>query len=88
MPWSTAEEQQRDPHSMWSFYRAALAQRRTHPAFAGTAFEWLDSPEHTLLFRRDTLHCAVNTGTTEVEVAVPGGRTLLLPPDTTVWSLS
>jgi alpha-glucosidase len=88
LPWSVAEKQQQDPQSMWSFYRWALAQRRAEPAFHSTAFEWLDSPADTLLFRRDTLHCAVNTGSTEVEVAVPGGRTLLLPPDTTVWSLS
>jgi alpha-glucosidase len=85
---------------MWSFYRSALALRRADAAFRTTGLEWLDSPEHSLVFRRDGLHCAVNTGPTDVEVVLPGeprlwagvvaqsgAGTVLLAPDSAVWSV-
>jgi alpha-glucosidase len=96
----TVQRQCHDPASMWSFYRAALALRREQAAFHNGTFGWLDAPADTLLFRRDALHCAVNVGTTWVELTLPGTPrlcagpvrektpgTLLVPPDGAVWSL-
>lgn len=45
-------EQQGNPASMLNFSRALLAWRRQHPALKDGQFEWLDSDDQVLLFRR------------------------------------
>lgn len=83
--------QDRDPDSMLTFYRAALAARRLHPADAG--LEWLPSEPGVIAFRRGPdLTCVVNLGSTEV--ALPSGHIIVanapvtagrLAPDQAVW---
>lgn len=46
------DEQEHDDQSMLHFSRALLAWRQAHPALKDGDFEWLDSPEQLLLFRR------------------------------------
>jgi alpha-glucosidase len=75
-------------------YRSALRLRRTVPDLTGEAFQWLDSPDGTLLFERGSgLLCAVNLSGRPVPLP-EGCRVLLasgpladgrLLPDTTVW---
>jgi alpha-glucosidase len=97
----TVQAQRAEEDSMWSFYRAALAQRRAEPAFRTPGLQWLDAPRHTLVFRRGALHCAVNTGRAAVELDLPGvvrlcagpvsvstRGTVRLPPDTAVWAVA
>ncbi|ALC20171.1 glycoside hydrolase family 13 protein [Streptomyces pristinaespiralis] len=94
----SVEAQTGDPGSTLELYRSALAVRREHPGLgAGTAVEWLESPEGVLAFRRDGFVCTANTTGAVVRIPLPG-RTLLasetvmivddmaeLPADTTVW---
>jgi alpha-glucosidase len=89
----TAEAQAAEPASMLSLYRAALAFRRSSPAFAGEALEWLPAPDGCLAFRRPGgLVCLVNLS--GAEVPLPEGSVLLasadvadgrLPDDATAW---
>lgn len=87
-----------DPGSTLSLYRAALAIRREHAAFAGEAFRWVGSPDDVLHFEREHgLRCAVNLGA--VPFALPAGARVLvrsddpaaaagpLPPDAAAWYL-
>ena len=80
-----------EPTSTLSLYRAALAQRRV--LTTDQSFEWIQSTDDVLAFRRgDDWICLANLGTEPVEL--PAGRMLLasgdlvdgrLPADTTVW---
>jgi alpha-glucosidase len=89
----TAEAQAGDPASIQSLYRAALALRRTSPAFAGESLEWLPAPAGCLAFRRPGgLVCLLNLS--GAPVPLPEGRVLLasaeavdgkLPDDTVAW---
>ncbi|MGX5657942.1 glycoside hydrolase family 13 protein [Geodermatophilus nigrescens] len=89
----TAEAQAADPGSVLSLYRAALALRRTSPAFDGESLEWLPAPERCLAFRRPGgLVCLVNLSA--AAVPLPEGRVLLasedvaggtLPVDAAAW---
>ncbi|MER6329909.1 glycoside hydrolase family 13 protein [Streptomyces sp. NPDC001034] len=77
----TVQAQEGDAASTLEFYRSALAIRREHPALgAGRRITWLDSPDGTLAFRRDSesgsFVCTVNLTRTSVTLATPG--TLLL----------
>ncbi|HEX6354068.1 glycoside hydrolase family 13 protein [Actinophytocola sp.] len=87
-------EQQTEPESMFSLYRAVLRLRRM---LSFGEFEWLDLPEDVLGFRRGTFHCVVNLGTEPVRLT-DAGRVLVasadhgvddgvvtLPPDTAIW---
>lgn len=57
----TAAAESDDADSMLALYRTALRLRRTLAGLGTEGFEWLPSPEGTLLFRRgDGIHCAVN----------------------------
>jgi alpha-glucosidase len=89
------EAQERDPGSMLSLYRAALALRRAHPALGDGAFAWLPSDPGVLAFSRGAgLSCWVNLSGAPVALP-PDARVLLasgplaaegaLPPDTAVW---
>lgn len=90
----TAEAELEQPDSMLSLYRTALQLRRAHPS-PTAELEWLGAPPDSLAFRRSGgLVCAVNCGTSPVDV--PPGQFLLssdplegdqLPPDTAVWLL-
>ncbi len=62
--------QQRDPSSMWSLYRALLAERAT---LFGTATDlrWLDGPHDVMAFRRGDGVCVVNFGADPV--SLPSG---------------
>jgi alpha-glucosidase len=89
----TVAAEQADAGSMLSLYRAALALRRSSPAFTGEELSWLPAPEGTLAFRRPGgLVCLLNASGTAVPL--PEGRVLLasadvsggrLPGDTAVW---
>ncbi len=89
----TAEAQEDDPGSVLSLYRAALALRRSSPAFAGEALAWLPAPEGCLAFRRPGgLVCLLNVS--GGDVPLPEGEVLLasadvaggvVPVDTAVW---
>ncbi|MGK4584464.1 glycoside hydrolase family 13 protein [Kitasatospora sp. HPMI-4] len=81
----SVEAQTGDPTSTLELYRSALAVRRAQPALGGgTEVTWLDSPEGTLAFRRDSATgeeggsfvCTVNTTAEAVTVTAPG-RVLL-----------
>ena len=79
------------PSSTLSLYRAALALRRV--LVTDQSFEWIDSSEDVLAFRRGAeWSCLSNLGAEPIEL--PPGRRLLasgeladgrLPADTTVW---
>ena len=89
--------QERDPASMLSLHRAALALRREHPALRRGEIEWLDAPADVLYVRRtaedaEPLRIMVNLSL--ADVALPEGEILLssrpvesgmLRPDTAVW---
>ena len=93
--WSalTVEKQLADPESTLSFYREALRLRGARSEFDGTAIEWLDSPDDTLVYRVDGgLVCALNAG--DKPIALPAGEVLLasaelvdgkLPPNAAAW---
>ncbi|MET0996830.1 MAG: glycoside hydrolase family 13 protein [Mycobacterium sp.] len=94
--WSslTVEKQLRDPDSTLSFYREALRLRHGRSEFDGTAIEWLDSSDDSLVFRLvgGGLVCALNAGDEPVEL--PAGELLLasgelvdgkLPPNAAAW---
>jgi alpha-glucosidase len=63
--------------------------RRGRSEFDGTAVEWLDAPQDTLLFRLvgGGLVCALNAG--DRPMSLPAGEVLLagreLPPNTAAW---
>ncbi|MFC4782983.1 glycoside hydrolase family 13 protein [Nocardioides sp. MAHUQ-72] len=92
--WSerTFEAQEADPESTLSFYRAALAVRRTFATTAGDDVELLDLGADVLAFRRGPVTAVLNCGSTPVDLPegdvllasghVEGGR---LPADTAVW---
>jgi len=87
----TVAAEQADPASSWSFYRRALAARRTHALGAGDDVELLDLGDDVLAFRRGSLTVVLNAG--ESPVDLPSGKVLIasgdvdgtLPPDTAVW---
>ncbi|MEV0536693.1 glycoside hydrolase family 13 protein [Kitasatospora sp. NPDC050463] len=98
----SVEAQTGDPTSTLELYRSALAVRRERPELgAGTGVEWLDGPEGTLVFRRGSFVCTVNTTAEPVRIAVPGrlllsstdavtdtavdGGETVLAPDSTDW---
>lgn len=94
----SVEVQTGDPTSTLELYRSALTIRRERDDLgAGTAVEWLDSPEGVLVFRRGGFVCTVNAGAEPVRIAAPGrillssteavavdGETVL-PADSTIW---
>ena len=87
----TVEAQATDPASTLSFYRAALAARRTFATTAGDEVEMLDLGEDVLAFRRGPVTVVLNCGAGPVDL--PEGEVLLasgpvegmLPGDTAVW---
>ncbi len=87
----TVEAQAGDPSSTLSFYREALAARRTFATTAGDEVEMLDLGADVLAFRRGPVTAVLNCGTEPV--ALPDGEVFLasgpvdgtLPPDTAVW---
>lgn len=94
--WAVAG-QEIEPGSMLTLYKKALQLRRLH--LQGTEdFQWLDSPEGVLAFRRGVVDCVINMSDRSIPLA--GGRrsSLLLssgsapegelPPDTAVWIIS
>ncbi|WP_433421503.1 glycoside hydrolase family 13 protein [Microtetraspora malaysiensis] len=91
----TVERQMTDPGSSLSFYRRALAARRSLRGTLPDTITWLDAPAGALVFSRDPLVCAVNCGTDPVRLP-PHERVLIssapldggmLPPDTGAWLL-
>jgi len=74
--------QARDPHSLFAFYRAMLAWRRTQPVLRSGAIELLPADDGVLAFvRRDAdasppqaLLCAFNLSGAEVRYALPADR--------------
>jgi alpha-glucosidase len=88
----TVEAQETDPDSTLSFYRRALALRRTRP---GGALTWHDAPPDVLHFTgRGGLRCVVNLGSTPVPLPQRYGDPVLtsgpldagkLPPETAAW---
>jgi alpha-glucosidase len=90
----TAEAQGRDPGSMLSLYRAALALRRGEADLRDGPMRWLPAGPGTLAFRRGAgFVCVVNLGTDPVPLPA-GGAVLLasgpldggaVSPDTAVW---
>ncbi|MFI9326646.1 glycoside hydrolase family 13 protein [Kitasatospora sp. NPDC052868] len=97
----SVEAQTGDPTSTLELYRSALAVRRARADLgAGTAVEWLDGPEGTLVFRRGSFVCTVNTTAEPVRIAAPGrlllssadavvdgGETVLAPDSTDWWAV-
>ena len=87
----TVEAQEGDPDSTLSFYRAALAARRTFATSAGDEVELLDLGPDVLAFRRGPVTAVLNCGAEPVPL--PDGEVLLasgpvdttLPADTAVW---
>ncbi|MFF1796028.1 alpha-amylase family glycosyl hydrolase [Kitasatospora sp. NPDC058263] len=77
----SVEAQTGDPTSTLELYRSALAIRREQSGLgAGTGVEWLASPEGTLVFRRGSFVCTVNTTAEPVRIPAPG-RLLLSSAD-------
>ncbi|MFI6844153.1 glycoside hydrolase family 13 protein [Kitasatospora sp. NBC_00085] len=97
----SVEAQTGDPTSTLELYRSALAVRRAQADLgAGTGVEWLDSPEGTLMFRRGSFVCTVNTTAEPVRIPAPGrlllsstdavvdaGETVLAPDSTDWWAV-
>ena len=87
----TAAAQEGDPASTLSFYRAAIAARRTFATTAGDRVEMLDLGADVVAFRRGPLTVVLNCGT--APVPLPAGDVLMasgpvdgtLPADTAVW---
>ena len=89
----TVERQTGDRESTLSFYRRALAMRRSLRSSLPGSITWLDSPADSLIFARGGLICVINCGEDPVrlpphaETLISSGRTDkdLLAPDTAVW---
>ncbi|WP_217702621.1 glycoside hydrolase family 13 protein [Nocardioides guangzhouensis] len=92
----TVEAQDGDPDSTLSFYRAALAARRTFATTAGDTVDTSGSDADVLVVRRGPVVSVTNCGDSPVplpagEVLVASGRLTesaagtLLPPDTAAW---
>lgn len=65
----TVQTQQGDPNSTLSFYRAALAARRSHPALGDGKMTWIDASNDVLAFARGTdFACAINYGDEQAEL--------------------
>jgi alpha-glucosidase len=87
----TVEAEQADADSTLSFYRSALAARRTFATTAGDEVEMLDLGADLLAFRRGPVTVVLNCGTEPV--ALPEGEVFQssgpvdgkLPADTAVW---
>ena len=85
----TVAAQADDPKSTLSFYRSALAKRRSFAETAGDSVELLDKGPDVVAFRRGNLVCHLNCGVTPVDV--PQGTVLLCSgptpgaPDTATW---
>jgi alpha-glucosidase len=86
-----ASVQERDPDSMLSLYRTALALRRRH-LVDEPDFEMIDHGPGVLAFRRGRLSCVANMSV--APVPLPAGEVVLasgdlagreLPSDTAVW---
>ena len=89
-------EQQDDPDSMLSLYRAALAVRRAEPALHSTSLEWVSSPDEVLHWRRPHETGAVDVvvnlsafpyslGTGDILLSSEPGTTGDLAPDAAAW---
>jgi alpha-glucosidase len=94
----TVAAQDGDPASILVLYRAALRLRRADPSLGDGALTWLDGPDEVLVFERAPgFVCAVNLGTTPVELPTYGelvlssepmevdGKGVVLPPETAAW---
>ena len=87
----TVAAEEADPDSTLSFYRAALAARRTIAVSAGDEVELLDLGEDVLAFRRGPVTVVLNCGSSPVDL--PAGQVLMasgpvgttLPANTAVW---
>jgi len=87
----TVAAEEADPDSTLSFYKAALAARRTFATTAGDEVEMLDLGTDVLAFRRGPVTVVLNCGTKAVPT--PAGEVLMasgpvsdeLPPNTGVW---
>jgi len=87
----TVEAQAADPASTLSFYREALAARRTFATTAGDEVEMLDLGQDVLAFRRGPVTAVLNCGSAPVDL--PAGEVFLasgpveatLPADTAAW---
>jgi alpha-glucosidase len=90
----TVEKQLSDPDSPLSFFRHALALRRTRAEFDGAGVEWLPAPDGAMIFRRSDggLVCVLNAG--DEPLALPDGDVILssapltdgaLPPNAAAW---
>jgi alpha-glucosidase len=87
----TVEAEASDPESTLSFYRAALAARRTFATSAGDDVEMLDLGADVLAFRRGPVTVVLNCG--REPVTLPAGQVMMasgpvgdtLPADTAVW---
>ncbi|WP_395695970.1 glycoside hydrolase family 13 protein [Nocardioides sp.] len=87
----TVAAQEGDPGSTLSFYRAALAARRTFATTSGDEIEMLDLGADVVAFRRDAVTVVLNCGAEPVDL--PAGEVLMasgavgatLPADTAVW---
>ncbi|WP_434056595.1 glycoside hydrolase family 13 protein [Antiquaquibacter soli] len=91
----TVEQQEADPDSMLSLYRAALGIRRRTADLSTGGFDWLDSEPGVLAFRRGSgFVCIANLSDRPLDLS--GRGTLLLgsaqlagdgelPPDSAAW---
>jgi alpha-glucosidase len=90
----TVEKQLSDPDSPLSFFRHALALRRTRAEFDGAGVEWLPAPDGAMIFRRSDggLVCVLNAG--DEPLSLPYGDVILssapltdgaLPPNAAAW---
>jgi alpha-glucosidase len=89
----TVEAQDSDRESTLNLYRRALSLRAATPDLLDREFEWLDSPDAVVAYRRGAVSVVLNAGA--VPAALPAGRVLLasgplgadglLPADTAVW---
>ena len=90
----TVEHESRDPRSMLSLYRAALAIRRSDPALGDGPFEWVDLGPGALAFRRGDGFVSI-TNFADQALELPHEADLVLaseeladgrlPPDSTAW---
>jgi alpha-glucosidase len=89
----TAERQAGDPASTLSFYRRALALRRSMRESLPGSVTWLEAPGDALFLSRGELICAINCGEDPVRLPPHGGILISsgepdevsLAPDTAVW---
>ena len=91
----TVEAEVADPNSVLQLYRAALRQRRDHPALGDGDLTWVESVPGVLCFTREPgFQCLVNISSGPVQL--PAGARVLLAsadlttdgavvPDTAVW---